>query len=355
MNELNETQPTQIKEKPSRSSFWLGLLVIVLFVAVGVYGGYQAGLGDRQSAQATQIAASLQEQFDLGVQALADGKYDLARQYFAYVLENDPNFPGAADKLTDALVKLGSTATPAPTLTPAPTPTPDTRGVEAIFNDARAKLAAQDWEGAIQTLDSLRRADRTFKTVEVDGMYYVALRNRGVDKILGRGAYMQEPNLEGGIYDLSLAERFGPLDGEAAGFRNFARAYLNGARVWEINWENAAYWFSQAMALPNLRDSTGLTSVERYIIAITKYGDQFAKEEKWCDAVAQYDLVIGYPVAANDQAFMDNYNLAFEKCTPATATPGPTSTPTETATPDPNIIPSDTPVPSETPTEMPTP
>jgi tetratricopeptide (TPR) repeat protein len=340
---MNETQPTQVKEKPGRSSFWLGLLVIVLFVAIGSYGGYQAGLGDRQSAQATQIAASLNEWYTLGEQALADGKYELARQYFETILDKDPGYPGAAEKLTQVLVKLGSTATP------APTPTPDTRGVEAIFNDAKAKLAAKDWEGAIQTLDALRRADRTYKTVEVDGLYFVALRNRGVDKILGRGAYIQEPNLEGGIYDLSLAERFGPLDGDAIGYRNFARAYLNGARVWEIDWQNAAYWFGQAMALPNLRDSTGLTAVERYIIAITKYGDQLAKEEKWCDAVAQYDLVIGYPVAANDQAFMDNYNIAFGKCTPATNTPGPTATPTETATPDPSILPSETPTETATP------
>jgi len=354
---MNETQPTQVKAKPSRRGFWLGLLVIVLFISAGAFGGYQAGLNDRRSAAEAQLTGSLSEQFDLGVKDLEAGNYDTARQRFEFILKKEPNYPGAADKLTEALVKLGATNTPAPTSTPAVTPTPDLRGAETIYNDAKAKLAAQDWDGAIQTLDALRRNDRTYRTIEVDGMYYIALRNRGVDKILGRGAYGREPNLEGGIYDLSLTERFGPLDGEAIGFRNFARAYLNGARVWEIDWETAAYWFNQARALPNLRDSTALTSVERYIIAMTKFGDKLATQEKWCDAVAQYDLLLlDYPdIFTNDQAFADNYNAAYGKCTPATPTLGPTNTPTATATFDPSIIPSDTPTPTETPTETATP
>ena len=54
-------------------------------------------------------------------------------------------------------------------------------------------------------LDTLRRKDPAFHTVEVDGMYYFALRNLGVDLI-------QAGNLEGGIYELTLAERFAPLE-----------------------------------------------------------------------------------------------------------------------------------------------
>ena len=34
-------------------------------------------------------------------------------------------------------------------------------------------------------------------------------------------------NLEGGIYDLTLAERFAPIDKDADGFRSWARYYSN--------------------------------------------------------------------------------------------------------------------------------
>ncbi len=48
-------------------------------------------------------------------------------------------------------------------------------------------------------------------------MYYFALRNYGHDLITKQG------NLEGGIYYLTLAERFGPLDNTAIGLREGAR------------------------------------------------------------------------------------------------------------------------------------
>jgi hypothetical protein len=62
-------------------------------------------------------------------------------------------------------------------------------------------------------------------------MYYFALRNHGYDLITKEG------NLEGGIYHLTLAERFGPLDNTANGLREGARIYITGASFWELNWE----------------------------------------------------------------------------------------------------------------------
>ena len=54
----------------------------------------------------------------------------------------------------------------------------------------------------------MRKYDPNYNTSLVDGMYYFALRNYGYDLITKQG------NLEGGIYQLTLAERFGPLDRE---------------------------------------------------------------------------------------------------------------------------------------------
>jgi hypothetical protein len=75
-------------------------------------------------------------------------------------------------------------------------------------------------------------------------MYYIALRYRGVQKIIYEG------NLEGGMYDLSLTESFGPLDHEANGFRNWARMYVSGASFWEIDWERVLSFFGHKFIRP---------------------------------------------------------------------------------------------------------
>ena len=54
----------------------------------------------------------------------------------------------------------------------------------------------------------------------MDGLLYLSLRSRGVQKIY------KERNLQGGIYDLAVAEKFGPIDLEANNARNLARFYL---------------------------------------------------------------------------------------------------------------------------------
>ena len=75
------------------------------------------------------------------------------------------------------------------------------RGEQALFASAQQLIAAGDWPNALTTLDQLRKNDPNFNTPQVDGMYYFALRNYGVYLI-------QYSNLEGGIYELTLAERF---------------------------------------------------------------------------------------------------------------------------------------------------
>jgi hypothetical protein len=67
-------------------------------------------------------------------------------------------------------------------------------------------------------------------------MYYFSLRNYGYHLI-------QQGNLEGGIYQLTLAERFGPLDRDSNGVREGARYYLIGASFWELNWREGGELF----------------------------------------------------------------------------------------------------------------
>jgi tetratricopeptide (TPR) repeat protein len=320
-----------MKPGGSRRGFWLGLLALIVLVALGALGGFFRAVGDRQSYAATQVFLSLQDQFNLGVQDLGAGNYDAAKQRFEYIVKEDPNYPGAAEKLAEALVKLSFTATPVATETPTLTPTPDLRNAEVIFSQAQQLVAAQDWDGVVNTLEGLRKSNPGFNTVQVDGMYYVALRNRGVAKILGQGAYAQSPNLEGGIYDLTLAEGFGPLDGQAQGFRNFARLYLTGSSFWDLDWTQAEYFFGQVYTqLPNLRDGSGITATERFRQAAIKVGDLYYDKEKYCQAWEHYKPAVDMGVDATTQK---KASESYRTCYPPTAEPTAVVSPEATSEP----------------------
>ena len=113
------------------------------------------------------------------------------------------------------------------------TPTPNLAPVEELFTQALAALDRQHWTTAIDTLIGLRAKNATFRAVEVDGMFYNAFRNRGVQRIGEQGL------LEEGIYDMSRAERFGPLDRDAGNWRSWAELYLEADSYMGLNWARA--------------------------------------------------------------------------------------------------------------------
>lgn len=264
---------------------FLGILTLFLIASFSAYGGYRSAIGERNSYRETQIAGDAEAQFLLGMEDMQAGRYELARQRFEYVIQHDPNFPGIQDRLAEVLLELRTTATPTTAPTPTLTPTPDLRGRDEIYDQARFMLMSGDWSNAIETLLTLRKRYPEFKAVEVDGMLYVALRNQGVDKISA------ESDLEGGMYDLTLAEKFGPLDAEARNWRSWAELYRLGAGFWDIDWGQAVYYFAQlATAAPNLRDGSGLTARDRYHLALVGYGDWLVQRGEWCLAAEQYEI-----------------------------------------------------------------
>jgi len=338
---MTDTQPTNVTKSSNRTTLWVVLGAIALVIA-GLLFGVLAGMNARKAAELEQIKQSLGEQFELGMQEMDNGQYDLARQRFEYILQYDQDFPGAQEKLTEVLVLLSATATPSASPTPEITPTPDLRGVEQLFNDAQRMIAESNWDGAQLALDKLRKDNPDYETLKVDGMYYILLRNRGVDKI------NVQHNLEGGIYDLTLAERFGPLDNLSAGLRNFAKLYLIGSSLWGVDWAQVAYYFQQvAAATPGMTDSSGYTAGGRYFIALVEYGKVLLNQDKPCDAVIQFDL-------ASSISSTDELNSlkrdANERCL-ALQPPTPTFTETPTATSE-GSLPEP---PTETPTDTPTP
>jgi hypothetical protein len=323
---MSDTQPTKIKKK-SPLAFWISLIILVASLALGGLSGYGSGIGIRISAEKTQVAGTLGEQFTLAQEDFAARRFQLAEQRLEYILKKQSNYPGASDLLARVLVEMA--ITPSPTVTPSPTitPTPDLREQEAIFNQIQQQIIGSDWDNALAALDALRKRDVNYKTAQVDGMYYIVLRNRGVAKILGQGVYGNSPNLEGGIYDLTLAERFGPLDGQAAGLRNFARLYIQGASYWEVDWPQAVQYFGQLhQSGINLRDGSLVPASERYRIALLKYGDILASAGKLkdrCEALGPWGTSAS--IGGLDAEYSRKYNDLNLECNPPTATPTATS------------------------------
>jgi tetratricopeptide (TPR) repeat protein len=337
--------PAESSEAPKASRRWilwagLAVLLLALIAAGSAYAGYNSAIGQRTHYQSTLVAGEAANQYILAQQEIAVGNYDRARQRLEYIIQIDPNYPNVSDQLAYVLTQQRITATPTFAPTPTLTPTPDYRGRDDLFAQAQSLLVGRDWSGAIDTLLLLRKNYPDYMAVQVDDMLFVALRNRGIDKIA------QQHDLEGGNYDLTLAERFGPLDAEANNWREWADLYIRGASYWDVDWAQAVYYFSQvADAVPNLSDSSGWTASRRYMDALLGYGDWFAAQAKWCDAQTQYDT---YMSLLADPQVEPTAAYAADKCSQASVVPTPpaTETPTpggETPTPA-----TDTPSPTDT-------
>ena len=318
----------------------LALVLLILIGFIGAWAGYQHGAVLAANEVIAPNAEALDEQYQLGLEDYQVGRYESARQRLEYVVAFAPeDYPDAWEYLSEILQILNTTATPTltqfpPTLAPSPTitltPTRDPSGVESIFQRAQSLLAAGDWDGAVAALIALRNEDLTYRVVEVDDSLFAALRNRGEQRILQLG------DLEGGLYDLSLAEKIGPLDYQATVYRGWARLYLTGLGFWQAYPEQAVYYFGQvAASVPGLRDGTGSSAGWRYRMSLLHYGAELAAERRWCEAQQQYELALQFGGA--DEELPLTLTHVANICSPPTQTmtlmPSITLTNTVTLTP----------------------
>lgn len=303
------TQPNKpvIKSRRGRT-FLFNAIGLIVIVALAILAGYSSGIGVRKSNQSSVIMQQLGEQYQNTLIDIEFGRYEVAKQRLQWIIDNDPTFPGAQEKLTEVLVLSNQ---PTPTMTPSAVPTPDFTGAEQAYAQAQQLIAAQDWPAALNAIDQMRKLDPNYQQSQVDGMYYFSLRNYGYDLITRQG------NLEGGIYQLTLAERFGPLDRDSTGLREGARYYLIGASFWELDWAQAVSYFEQVSAWGNLWDGT-MTTSERYWFANMRYGDELFEQSQFCEAVVQYENA--QKIAALDKVATENFEDAFIGCFPATPT-----------------------------------
>jgi hypothetical protein len=263
------------------------------------------------------------------------------------------------EKLTEAQMKAIESRQPTAAPTSMVTATPDTRGVEELFNNAQEKIRNQDWKQAFQDLESLRNADINYRMVEVDGMYYIVLRNLGIQQIFGStDKGVSGGQLEEGIYSLFLASKFAPIDKDAVTAREWAKRYINATSTWGINWQNVIDQFQVIyQAYPYMSDFNGKTAFARYAMALAYLGDQLFASGDFCTAVARYEDANAVFQQFNRTPpddigdLMQKIAAASNKCN----APEPTKKPTQqevTTEPTAEITPD---IPAEAPTETPTP
>ena len=159
-NTLSNTQPTSVRRRSS-AFFWISLLVLLAVIVAGSFSGYALGISERVAAAKAQITGQLDEQFALARQDMEAGRYEVARQRLEFILQKDASYPGVSEMLVEVQVRLSITPTLPPTATPTLTPTPDMRTQETILANARQQIQNKDWDGALGSLDALRKADPT--------------------------------------------------------------------------------------------------------------------------------------------------------------------------------------------------
>lgn len=336
---MSETKPVGPKARP-RWFFWLAGLAVfgTMVVLVGGLTGYASGLEQRAAREAQEASLSLRDQFDLGVEDLLAGRYEIARERFEYILSIDPSYSGALELLDEA--RLGSNQ---PTLTPSPTGVPtqeitpsatlDLSSLDGLFEGAQAANAQGNWDATIEILVTLIGESPTHRRPEVNQLLYTALRNRGLDKIF-RGEREQ------GIYDLALAERITALDGQAQSWRSSAAFYSFANSYFGLDWGLSTEYFSQICA-------AGIwDGCFKYARSAWEYADLLFKDLDSCGSAVQYDASLR---TADREDGPPTATQAFTICLTATSV-----TPTPSPTIDLSVTPTGTAGPSPTPTETPT-
>lgn len=344
--DLEQTRPNNVVRKKPRfpKGKWMYVLIpgiALLVVLIAAVFGYGAGQSDRVALQAESEAQSIQEQFDRSVDDFLSGQYALAKQRLEYILTIDPDNPDAAELLGMVLAAMNQpTPTASPAVSPTPSVTPNIGSLEDTFASAQIAYANGDWTGTINLLVLLRGRDPDYRRSEANQILASALRNRGMDKLF-------QGYLEQGIFDLNLAERFGPLDAQAASWRQSAAFYIFANSYIGLDWRLAAEYMGQ-MCAANIWGACA-----KFANAAREYANLLIEEENWCDGSLYYAQALD---AGYDVSFAPTATEAAIRCMTATApTPTMSITPTGSATFELTVTPTDTLSVSITPTNTATP
>ncbi|MEO0562081.1 MAG: hypothetical protein AAF125_08205 [Chloroflexota bacterium] len=377
----HDTQPKRPQGAPQRANStgpgclaW-GLLsvaggafsLLIVFIA-GLFGYLSGQDMVAASAQVTQ-QAFIDEQLTTWIpRDLASGNTALlgARiEGLASLTPAPPEVAGLIATGTQFAVENAATATPTitptlePTATPttapvtatatvAPLPTTDPAldedaplfDVNALYAEAQQQLAAEDYEGAVLTLEAIVAVDPEFRASEIEGLLFDTWLTRA--RLLLRSG--DPSDLAAGIRAENEASNYGDT-GDISFDAFIAGLYLDGQSKEELNPLGAITSYSNVFAqAPNFLD----VRTKLFTLRV-EVGDEYLAAFDFCPAAEQYQAALG--IQPNNADVQTKLQTAQSSCT--TGNPPPDSGTTDT-TGDSAPAPigqqaTATPIPTETP------
>jgi len=296
----------------------LALLILVASLAASAYLGLHQGEQARLEAR----HATVQAYYDDGLSALNDGRFELARANFQYVLTLEPENTLAQQGLAEAQARIAAKPTPT---SEAEISLEEQRQLQiaGLFEQAQTAYEAKTWSDAASALTQLRALDHEYKQEQVEEMLFTSLRNAGM-------ALLAEEKLEEGIFYLDQAVALRPLESETVNERNLAARYLSALGYWGVDWEQAVAEFEELYAIaPNYRDV-----FSRLYNAKVAYADYLAEQGEMCPAEIAYTEALRL---AKDTAVEEKRAEAAQTCLVATPVPQDGAQPVLTPQPIPGF------------------
>ncbi|MBI4674697.1 MAG: hypothetical protein HY741_23885 [Chloroflexi bacterium] len=183
-----------------------------------------------------------------------------------------------------------------------------------LYDGAQAARARQDWNGAVDLLEELRRVKSDYRSAEVNALLVTAYVNAGKLALTAN-----DVDLARRRFDAALA--VDPNHAEARTLRDRALLYFHGVQAMGTDWANAVLTFQELYARdPNFAD-VKIKLRDAHI----GYGDFANRQGAFCIAARELNAAVALGADAGVQAQAAAANAS---CKQAILNPTPTATPT---------------------------
>lgn len=316
----------------------IGLVLVALLLGLytlAAYLGWQSG----EELRAERVTREQQEQIETQLtrarEEIEGDNVRLALRRLEWVLEQDPDYPGAQalyDEAQAALEEDSSPVTGSPE-TPSPSATPTaTRDAESQEGEDEAPAQAlrrlgrlveeEAWQEAVSAIVAFQNEYPEYERRETDALLFEAYVGRGVE-------LLYTDRVELGLFYLSQAQELGDLPAEVQDQRQWAELYLAGIAYFGVNWDVAVTNFRDlCLAAPFYQDSCAHLRE-----ALVARGDQYAAQREWCPAEAYFREAYQVEESVDLAEKLDQARLACLDATPTPTTPITSTTPTTSTTP----------------------
>jgi hypothetical protein len=294
--------------------------LLAAFYGAVAYAAWQRGQTLRSEKARTQLQEEMVRQMSLARGDIEAGNYTLAERRLEWVLQRDPNYPGARTLYEQAQTRSSQLLTPQPPeVTPAPPPTPlptPTAAEPAGATDPGQELARlqrlladEQWESAITAVAAFQSQFPNYERSQTDRMLYEANIGYGL-------RLLRTPQVELGLFYLGQAERLGDLPEEVADQQFWGELYLLAIGFYGVDWGAATFYFRDlCRAAPFFQNAC-----DRLHESLVAHGDLYAELEDWCPAVERYREA---QQERQSTAVRQKLDEAFTNCQNATPTPDP--------------------------------